>query len=76
LAPDDKRFAIIPELKASAEEKGDVHVTFLENFFDELRRRTGEQISLTPGTKLGPYEIVAPIGAGAWAKCIARKTPS
>jgi len=39
LAPDGKRFAIFPELKAQAEEKGDVHMTFLLNFFDELRRR-------------------------------------
>jgi serine/threonine-protein kinase len=39
LAPDGKRFAIFPELKAPAEEKGKVHVTFLLNFFDELRRR-------------------------------------
>jgi Tol biopolymer transport system component len=37
LAPDGKRFAIFPENKAP--EKGDVHVTFLLNFFDELRRR-------------------------------------
>lgn len=37
LAPDGKRFAIFPELKAP-EEKGDVHITFLLNFFDELRR--------------------------------------
>ncbi len=39
LAPDGKRFAIFPELKASIEEKGSIHVSFLENFFDELRRR-------------------------------------
>jgi hypothetical protein len=39
LAPDGKRFAIFPELNAREEEKGDVHVTFLFNFFDELRRR-------------------------------------
>jgi serine/threonine-protein kinase len=39
LAPDGKRFAIFPNLNASAEEKGDVHMTFLLNFFDELRRR-------------------------------------
>jgi serine/threonine-protein kinase len=38
LAPDGKRFAILPELKAQAE-KGNVHMTFLLNFFDELRRR-------------------------------------
>jgi Tol biopolymer transport system component len=40
LAPDGKRFAIFPNLNAPAEEKGSVHVTFLLNFFDELRRRT------------------------------------
>ena len=38
LAPDSKRFAIFPEQKVP-EEKGSVHVTFLLNFFDELRRR-------------------------------------
>jgi len=38
LAPDGKRFAIFPELKTQ-EEKGDVHMNFLENFFEELRRR-------------------------------------
>jgi Tol biopolymer transport system component len=39
LAPEGKRFAILPEMKAPVEEKGDVHVAFLLNFFDELRRR-------------------------------------
>jgi len=39
LAPDGQRFAIFPELKGAGEEKGDVHMSFLENFFDELRRR-------------------------------------
>ena len=39
LAPDGKRFAIFPNLSAPAEEKGAVHMTFLLNFFDELRRR-------------------------------------
>ena len=39
LAPDGERFAIIPELKAPEEEKGNVHMAFLLNFFDELRRR-------------------------------------
>ena len=39
LAPDGNRFAIIPEIKPTIEEKGNVHVTFLLNFFDELRRR-------------------------------------
>jgi serine/threonine-protein kinase len=37
LAPDGKRFALLqPE---AAEQKGPQHVTFLLNFFDELRRR-------------------------------------
>jgi serine/threonine-protein kinase len=39
LAPDGKRFAVFPLPEASAEDKGAVHVTFLLNFFDELRRR-------------------------------------
>jgi Tol biopolymer transport system component len=39
LALDGKRFAIFPELKAPVEEKGDLHVAFFLNFFDELRRR-------------------------------------
>jgi serine/threonine-protein kinase len=39
LAPDGKHFAVIPNSTATAAEKGDVHVTFLLNFFDELRRR-------------------------------------
>jgi hypothetical protein len=38
LAPDGKSFAIFPEQKAP-EEQGSVRVTFLLNFFDELRRR-------------------------------------
>jgi serine/threonine-protein kinase len=45
LAPDGKRFAVIPNVTAPAEEKGPVHVTFLLNFFDELGRRSaGEQM--------------------------------
>ena len=39
LTPDGNRFAVLPNLNAPVEEKGDVHVTFLLNFFDELRRR-------------------------------------
>jgi hypothetical protein len=36
-APDGKRFALLqPE---ASEQKGPQHVTFLLNFFDELRRR-------------------------------------
>jgi Tol biopolymer transport system component len=40
LAPDGKRFVVftLPETAASGE-KGTVHVTVLENFFDEVRRR-------------------------------------
>ena len=39
LVPEGTRFAIFPELKAPTEVKGAVHLTFLLNFFDELRRR-------------------------------------
>jgi len=39
LAPDGKRFAVFPLPEAKDEGKGSVHVTFLLNFFDELRRR-------------------------------------
>ena len=39
LAPDGKRFAIFPNLTPPTEERGAVHVNFLVNFFDELRRR-------------------------------------
>jgi hypothetical protein len=30
---------------------------------------------LSAGTTLGPYEILAPLGAGGMAKCIARVIP-
>src|SRR5262249_2638085 len=39
LAPDGKRFAVFSMPGADRAEKGSVHVTFLVNFFDELRRR-------------------------------------
>ena len=39
LAPDGKRFAVFPIPEPSAPGKGPLHVTFLLNFFDELRRR-------------------------------------
>jgi serine/threonine-protein kinase len=41
LAPDGKRFvvAILPPAESSAAAKASVHVTFLLNFFDEVRRR-------------------------------------
>jgi serine/threonine-protein kinase len=46
LAPDGKRFAVFLPPEASAGgEKANLHVTFLLNFFDELKRR------LPPGTK-------------------------
>ena len=38
LAPDGKRFAVLPS-EVAADEKGSVHATFLLNFFDELDRR-------------------------------------
>jgi serine/threonine-protein kinase len=39
LAPDGKRFVILVPPDSAGKEKGSVHVTFLLNFFDELRRR-------------------------------------
>ena len=39
MAPDGKRFAVFPMPEAEGSEKGTVHVTFLQNFLDELRRR-------------------------------------
>ena len=39
LAPDGKRFAILPDSDAAQAQTGSVHVMFLLNFFDELRRR-------------------------------------
>jgi serine/threonine-protein kinase len=39
LAPDGKRFAVFPKVNAPTEEKGTLRITFLLNFFDELRRR-------------------------------------
>ena len=39
LAPDGKRFAVFTMPEAAGGEKGSVHVTFLLNFLDELRRK-------------------------------------
>jgi serine/threonine-protein kinase len=39
LAPDGKRFAVFPMPEGAAPDKGSVHVTFLQNFLDELRRQ-------------------------------------
>jgi serine/threonine-protein kinase len=39
LAPDGKRFAVFPMAEAAGGEKGSVHVVFLQNFLDELKRR-------------------------------------
>jgi serine/threonine-protein kinase len=38
LAPDGRHFAVLPR-DVATDEKGSVHVTFLLNLFDELRRR-------------------------------------
>src|SRR5262249_29497275 len=43
LAPDGKRFVVFPETNASANVKSSLHVTFLVNFFDELKRRIPSQ---------------------------------
>jgi hypothetical protein len=39
LAPDGKRFVVLTMPETAGGQKGSVHVTMLENFFDELRRR-------------------------------------
>ncbi len=41
LAPDGKRFvvAVRPRTDSAGQPKGSLHVTFLVNFFDEVRRR-------------------------------------
>jgi serine/threonine-protein kinase len=39
IAPDGKRFAVLAPEENAGPAKGSVRVTFLENFFDELRRR-------------------------------------
>jgi serine/threonine-protein kinase len=40
-APDGRRFVVtlLPQSESGGEPKGSVHVTFLLNFFDEVRRR-------------------------------------
>jgi hypothetical protein len=42
LHPDGKRFAVLASPETTGEDKGSLHVTFLLNFFDELRRRVPE----------------------------------
>ena len=39
LAPDGKRLAVLTPVEAPEAPKADHQVVFLENFFDELRRR-------------------------------------
>ena len=39
LAPDGKRFVVFPMPAPQAKESNSVHITFLLNFFDELRRK-------------------------------------
>jgi serine/threonine-protein kinase len=39
LSPDGKRFAVLAPIETAGADKGSVHVTFLLNFFDELRRK-------------------------------------
>jgi serine/threonine-protein kinase len=42
LAPDGTRIEALVPRPAAEENKTSVHVTFLLNFFDELRRRTSQ----------------------------------
>ena len=63
LAPDGKRFAIFPELKAPAEEKGDVHIDLPA----ELLRRTAAPRSRRDqmiGETIAHYHVTAKLGEG------------
>jgi hypothetical protein len=42
LVPDGKRFAVVVPAEGGEAEQSRNHVVFLENFFDELRRRVPE----------------------------------
>jgi len=39
LAPDGKRFAVFPTADSASGEKANLHITFLLNFFDEMKRK-------------------------------------
>ena len=43
LAPDGKRIVALMPVETAEAQKAQNHVIFLENFFDELRRRTATQ---------------------------------
>ena len=43
LGPDGKRVAALMSAEAPPAQKARTHVIFLENFFDEVRRRTATQ---------------------------------
>ena len=61
VAPDGKRFAVVLYEDGTAQEPI-THVTFLLNFFDELRRKVPvNKMRLAAGIKLGLYQIIAPI---------------
>jgi Periplasmic component of the Tol biopolymer transport system len=60
LAPDGKRFAVFPPPEISKGRNEAVRVTFLLNFFDELRRRSGAQNN--PAAKIGSARPTAQPG--------------
>ena len=39
IAPDGKHFAVFPLLESEFSNKTNLHITFLLNFFDELKRK-------------------------------------
>ncbi len=39
MSPDGKRAIVVVEPNVPSGQEGNVHVTFLQNFYDELRRR-------------------------------------
>jgi hypothetical protein len=40
ISPDGKRFLVLMPAEAPGQQRANNHVTFLLNFFDEVRRRT------------------------------------
>jgi hypothetical protein len=44
LAPDGKRIVALMPVETAEAQKAQSHVIFLENFFDEVRRRTATQV--------------------------------
>jgi len=53
-----------------------MEVPALEVVAKQLAEGQALDMVLKSGTKLGPYEVLGPLGAGAWEKCIVHETTS